>query len=582
MSRYHDTVLTKQGRVLLAKLTKGECSMELTRAVTGDGAHEVDEDLTQLTALKNQVQSFGISLFRRTDDKLLIRFAVTNYNEDSQGTLANDYYIREVGIYAREAGSEEEVLYAVCTADVPAFMPAYETSPVTVTFNVYVYAGDGGTIVLKPDPTAFALADDLNGFMAENERVVNELKKSVSDGKSLIASAITSEGVTTAADAAFATLATNVNTVAANKYNAGKSAGVAETKKGNAVAANVLEGKTFTSNSAGVNQTGTMNNYSGKAVPTNTATVNIQDVTTGQWSNSTGMGSTLRFKPNFSGYVDTSSTIGMECYGLHPSVVKTGALIGGNGSPAAGALRGTYDKEASKPITADKVLSGHIGFVNGGKITGTMPNRGAAGKTLSAGGSYTIPAGYHNGSGVVRATDLSSQTRGTATADTIMSNLTAYVNGAKITGNVGEYRGDARTVVSVSGTVYLWKRDARSNISATAGRDIASGTYADYRIINMYTGAAITFSGSWAYKDRSIWVIFRHWSMDSNRNYKMDSGSEQYVYLPTGTTYTMTLSQGPAVDIYYPGGGSNQLTIHVPATGVSSPWSMHDFYVMAI
>ena len=37
------------------------------------------------------------------------------------------------------------------------------------------------------------------------------------------------------------------------------------------------------------------------------------------------------------------------------------------------------------------------------KITGTMPNRGAVSEAIYPGGSYTIPAGYHNGSGSVTA-----------------------------------------------------------------------------------------------------------------------------------------------------------------------------------
>ena len=31
--------------------------------------------------------------------------------------------------------------------------------------------------------------------------------------------------------------------------------------------------------------------------------------------------------------------------------------------------------------------------------TGTMPNRGAVAQELAAGGSYTVPEGYHNGGG---------------------------------------------------------------------------------------------------------------------------------------------------------------------------------------
>ena len=71
---------------------------------------------------------------------------------------------------------------------------------------------------------------------------------------------------------------------------------------------------------------------------------------------------------------------------------------------------------------------------NGEKVNGTMPNRGAVTASLNCGGSYTIPAGYHNGSGKVTANSLSSQTPGTATAPNIGKGLTAWVNGKKLTG----------------------------------------------------------------------------------------------------------------------------------------------------
>ena len=86
--------------------------------------------------------------------------------------------------------------------------------------------------------------------------------------------------------------------------------------------------------------------------------------------------------------------------------------------------------------TAGQILTGKTAWVKGQKITGTMPNRGAVNQTLSAGGSYTIPAGYHNGSGKITAASLASQTQGTATASQILSGQTAWVNGSKVTGNM--------------------------------------------------------------------------------------------------------------------------------------------------
>ena len=89
--------------------------------------------------------------------------------------------------------------------------------------------------------------------------------------------------------------------------------------------------------------------------------------------------------------------------------------------------------------TASQILSGKTAWVKGQKITGTMPNRGAVSKTLNAGGSYTIPEGYHNGSGKITASSLASQTPGNATANDIASGKTAWVNGKKITGTGKTY-----------------------------------------------------------------------------------------------------------------------------------------------
>ena len=94
-------------------------------------------------------------------------------------------------------------------------------------------------------------------------------------------------------------------------------------------------------------------------------------------------------------------------------------------------------KEGSADATAiaADLLSGKTAYVNGNKITGSMTNNGAVTPAaLNAGGSYTIPAGYHNGSGKVTVNSLASQTSATATAANIASGKTSWVNGNKLTG----------------------------------------------------------------------------------------------------------------------------------------------------
>ena len=90
---------------------------------------------------------------------------------------------------------------------------------------------------------------------------------------------------------------------------------------------------------------------------------------------------------------------------------------------------------ATGTTSADKVLAGEtFSTENDTDLVGTMPNKGAVTSSLNCGGSYTIPAGYHNGSGRVTANSLASQTQANATAENIIKDKTAWVNGSKITG----------------------------------------------------------------------------------------------------------------------------------------------------
>ena len=92
-----------------------------------------------------------------------------------------------------------------------------------------------------------------------------------------------------------------------------------------------------------------------------------------------------------------------------------------------------------------EILTGRTAYVNTQKLTGTMPNRGAVSGTIStAAGAYSIPNGYHDGSGSV-SIDATEQ------AKLIPANIKS---GIDILGVQGSYGGETASAQAKDATPY--------------------------------------------------------------------------------------------------------------------------------
>lgn len=119
--------------------------------------------------------------------------------------------------------------------------------------------------------------------------------------------------------------------------------------------------------------------------------------------------------------------------------------------------------------TAANLLTGVTAYINGVKTTGTMPNRGAVSQALAINGTYTIPAGYHNGSGKVTQS-ITTKAAATITPKTTNQTIAAgtYLSGTQtIAGDADLVAANilaGKNIFNVAGTA---KRQASGSTTST-------------------------------------------------------------------------------------------------------------------
>lgn len=96
---------------------------------------------------------------------------------------------------------------------------------------------------------------------------------------------------------------------------------------------------------------------------------------------------------------------------------------------------------------AAEILSGKTAYNKGNKVTGNMKNNGAvSGKISTKDGTYTVPQGYHDGSGKV-------QIDSTEQAKIIATNIRQGVSILGVTGTMSTTEGEKKQTKTVTPSV---------------------------------------------------------------------------------------------------------------------------------
>ena len=159
--------------------------------------------------------------------------------------------------------------------------------------------------------------------------------------------------------------------------------------------------------------------------------------------------------------------------------------------------------------TAAQILSDKTAYVKGSKVTGTMTDNGAVSQTLAANGTYTIPAGYHNGSGKVTQSipvlPSHAYIKGNTSGMT-HSNATSLVYGAYSTKSLTDTSADSTNYLYYQTDVYSYT-DTVGYVRASANAVASTLGITSDKIIsgNTICGVAGTAtSGTKVYVDGAL------------------------------------------------------------------------------
>ncbi len=171
MGYFNTQIITDEGLAMMSRGIAGQSQIIFTKMKTGDGEYSVKEIavLKEAASLKDEKQSFGISSIKTDQETIRIKATISNKN------LNEPYYIKEIGVYAKENGGEEKLVAISICQDNPTLLQKFDTMPIEIPITNYIaHSGDGNFNIVYSS-NVYATAEELHEYEENAAQEMAEL-----------------------------------------------------------------------------------------------------------------------------------------------------------------------------------------------------------------------------------------------------------------------------------------------------------------------------------------------------------------------------------------------------------------------
>ena len=163
MSSFRVAIMTDAGTKLMADSIIEGYKIEFVKMVIGSGEYEEAEKTADAlrirTELKQKRQEVGFSSRLISDkNEVLLKTLITNRELDV------GYRMREIGIIAKRAEEDEEILYSIAIAEEADYLPPKD-NPVEIIQEYYTKVSNVENIIINVEMEAYALAEDMQKIL---------------------------------------------------------------------------------------------------------------------------------------------------------------------------------------------------------------------------------------------------------------------------------------------------------------------------------------------------------------------------------------------------------------------------------